>query len=1248
VGNPYQIDNAFGYLANTYGPGLVRGLGGPDAFLANQNPGQALTDTFRAAQYQQAGEQAIATANAAGNAEVAKKLLGFEAAKNGGKPASKLDIANAHTGAAVLNNPVFKSFMAQQIGPENLEGVMFGRRGDPSATAAAVHSMGFYRPDAATGARRMSAASLDSFSTQMHDTMFGEDANLDEMHGFGGIAAGEITKTLFQQGKLSRSLGGMTAAERVRVMGTAKRDDKTIQRMAEKFGHDDLMATDSDYAAANGDERKGILAQKVGKYKTQLQTTFKEIDKFSKNDPRSKSAEEIEQMGGFSTAANALDARRAGRIVKEHTGALAAMREIFGDNGRPNAPVPELMAALQQLTNGAQTALSPQKVEKLVREMRVVARQTGMSAAELVATHQQDLNYGQQIGLSESTVDRGQAMRNLGGKAMADAGMFDTAGAGKMNRAEAEQNRRMLSLRGDKSSIGQSLATLNRVVSESPDKYKGTELAAAVEAYRKGAATYEYNGKTVNLTEMAAKRGVSGVFNMARESGASNAQLYAYFRDKENTEAYTTTDYGMRIQRERLLNDASVTSSGEMRGRLSSKEAKQALKPSGMSDTEYRNRSEQTSTLLTRKLADVIMDETADMSADSRAKVMERRSKEILTEHFMSKAGGGHSASKAKAMAQQHLEHMVGKTESERATGFNTIYGEMSARLTYTTGRNMAAHTQTYAEKVLKAAEQQRGTVSAQADQSAAVSAGNEAALSQRIGEELDRLGEGKSGSFSDSLKRVGNVQFGEDILQRYAPEMRGGLKVASSMYQNAKSDAEKQRANIIFNAHNIGTPEHVAAGARAMAQQFLGPRASEKDIKEFAKLALDSDSAGFEKKIKGGFFGGGLSKQRQEEALALSKSLREASRLGGLESAGLEQTPEARAAREAEAAAAAAAVGNVTGVSSDGQLNYDYDKLGVKKELTAEQKKLLQDISQDPTGGTFAAIMQDKDKRGLRAQLLTIPDQAAVDMFNKLPAAERKAALERMKGLNNSALSKYGIGLSGAEAQNFDRLVTAIDKNEQQTPTVGMTPEATQQAHQQGMGTSVSYAEQRPVDPQELAKVQAEREAMLKQLGGEDKAKGVQRYEELTQRKAELESGNPLAYVDKQIFEVNKKVVPIREQTGFWATFGLGAKTGEEAFDNPEDQKRHAFLISRRNALAGDADNYSQNLMQGAQQTTNKATQAGGGNNAGAVNNNSGGKIDIGGTLVLQGLNEVIMRAAGRRMEEPSGGGASVDFGML
>ncbi len=786
--NPAHVDNMFGYLANMYGPALVEGFAGPDAFLAHQMPGQALADQYSAAQYQRSAARSLYSANRQGSSSVAGKLLGVQSVVNGGQPITQLDREHAQVGANVINNPIFKGFASQMIGPENLEGVLFGRRGDPAALASAASRVGFFRADAATGASKMGGESLEQFSSELYRNLYGHDANLDQMHGFGAGQTGEMMEHLFQQGRLPQSLGALNPAERVKAIGSMKRDDVTMTRLAEEFGHRDLMARDFDYSNATEEEQKLMLSSKVGDYKDRLGKTFKEIDKFRSGDPRSKSAEEIEQLDGFGLAANSVDAGRTANVLKEYNGAVAAIRELFGDNGRTNAPMGELLASLQHLTNGAQTQMSAGNVERMVRGVRQAARDTNVDHNELTQLIERDKSFGVQLGLHEATVEGGVAGRMYHEQSMRDAGAFEKAGAGKLNSKQAAEFASQMAMRGDASAVGNSLAALNRAVTEAPDQFKNTPAEAAAKAYREGKSTFvdPTTGQTVNLGQIAGEQGVGGVMDILRQSGASANQIEAYVTDRAGNQQYMQENYVFRhAQGHDLVKRISHAQGHQFRDRLNA-DTIQGTKPRGMSEEDFGKRNAQLAQTFSRKFTDMIMQETADMSPTQRTEHLEKRGREELTSFFKSSAGGSLGDREAARQADTYFNAMFGDTKEARQGELSAAYARLNVESVKMGGQTIAAQSQVRDRDAVAMGQAREDASNRRIDRIKAMSAGTESTFAQRFGEELDNLGAGNSGTVAEALSRLFNVQSKDEMLQRAAPELQGGLVAAARMNTSA------------------------------------------------------------------------------------------------------------------------------------------------------------------------------------------------------------------------------------------------------------------------------------------------------------------------------------------------------------------------------------------------------------------------------------------------------------------------------
>jgi hypothetical protein len=963
--NPAHVDDTFGYLADMYGPALVEGLAGPDAFLAHQMPGQALSDQYAASKYQRQSAQSVAAANTRGNDAVARKLLGIQSLMTGGAPVTQLDRENADVGAAVINNPIFKQFAASQIGAENLEALMFGRRGDPTAMAAAANRIGFYRQDA-VGNRRMSAESTQQFSAEMYENMFGENANVNEMRGFGAVAAGELAENLFQRGKLPQSMGSMSAAERVKLISGSQRDDKTMDRLADEFSHRDLMERDTDYANATAQEQKIIREDKRGEYRDRLSNTFTEIDKYRANDPKAKSAEEIEQLEGYGLAANATDAQRTSKTLKEYTGALATVREIFGDSGRADAPIQELLASLEQLSGGSAMNVSPGRMQQLLSGVRLAARETGRDLSALTAGMEESMAIGAQYGIRGSEVLSGESNRMHTAQALADQGVYDKEAFGKLNRGQLERRQKELSIRGDASGVSRMLATMNRLVSENPDMYKGTKMEAAMKAYQQGESTFEYQGQKINLAEMAGREGVQGLRALAEESGAEQSHVFAYMNDK-STDEYRTAGYAYKAQAYELQRNVSRRNEHRMRSALSSEEFTRANKPMFMSDEEFKNKNNDLARGFSYAITGIVMDETDGMSAEERSAHIEKRGKEELVKYFKSDRGGSMNQRQAEAASEQYFSAMYGDDPNKRKANINAAYAEISGVTQQRTGENIEAAKQLYNKKAQDVATDRVQQDARRAERQTEVTkaSGTESTFLQRVGDELDSLGSGSTTTQNEALSRIFNVASKDEMLQKYAPEMQAGLVAAAQMRNEA-----------------IITPEKIQALSEQAAKNPTG--AAARQLKELAGYKQDQ-------------------KLTEEEQTGL---VDRATRKSAYTAAG--KTPEERARNEEKI--------------SRSNIIFKAYNTGAKEDIAAASRSLAQEMLGPDAGkekiAAFADAVASGDQKAIDAQM------AGGFFGGGLTKEQKQRTLEITEALQDAR--KMG----GLEKAGFAQDATTVTQN--------------------------------------------------------------------------------------------------------------------------------------------------------------------------------------------------------------------------
>lgn len=282
--------------------------------------------------------------------------------------ASQADIANAIqfqrgflksmgmevTAQGEKNLQAFNTYMsniAPIADPYTWNALNGGRSG--AVMAHGVHLGGMFRRDAATGFQGMSGATSAHVAGGLYQNYFSDPFWQYKTAGFDSLGMSEMFDEATRRG-LMPGIG----SERQRVVGGL------------------------DYIRRNGGDVAGGLAR-AG------------IDP-SKYDPnnavnslgQSLTDDEIKKLAGDQDVQAGMRSTDTGRIIQtldKYKGALAAVREIFGDAGRPNAPMRELFNMLDQITQGATHQVDSGRMEMMVRNMHNAAKSAGLNMNEMMA-----------------------------------------------------------------------------------------------------------------------------------------------------------------------------------------------------------------------------------------------------------------------------------------------------------------------------------------------------------------------------------------------------------------------------------------------------------------------------------------------------------------------------------------------------------------------------------------------------------------------------------------------------------------------------------------------------------------------------------------------------------------------------------------------------------------------------------------------------------------------------------------------
>ena len=891
--NPMQFaftNNAeMSQLISMIGQPLLAQMAGPGNFLPHMMPGQALFDQFAMRNYQQQAQMATFNLAGAQNDSLSNGLLGVRSMFTNNAPT---DLTRAQTAniAGTLNNPVVKSIMGMALGPENVEALLHGSKGDVQNLGSAINRIGYFRRDP-SGGSRMDAESLEDFTTgvfshlyepqgdlnklankarkgdekslqrlreaaQMEDATVISDADVesrllkrgenevgslyqkyvqggtatdaatqakellkfdraiqesgvlrgsettigamttradrmpvDEMHGFMAGQVSQLTENLSQRGMLPQSIGGLSGKERVGAIAETKLDDATLDRLAQTMARRDLESRDDDagrkYRALDPEERQKELERVSGGYRANLESTKSEAEKFARGES-TKSAEDILQGAGGDLLAGNVDASRTASKVKGYTDALAAVRDIFGDNGNPNAPMPALMAALDQLTQGGLGQMDPAKVATTLRQMQTLAKETGTGMKQLGVMTQVAGNIGQQLGLAPSVTMQNVAASMGITKAAMDSGAFSSGVFGGLSK-EQFQTENVKDLQTSAASgNGKALAAMNRIYKMDPKKFAGTELEAAMAAYNDPSSDGSYtfkdkDGKEVtrNLYKDIGRGRQFAAQGVIERSGGSQADFYSVV-NSPLTQQFANADKAYLTQKHQTIQRLSQFGTrAHVRHALG---GDKGLKDAGLSGRDL--------TGVSNVITGMVIDVAADLNPEDQITYLQNNMKDKLKEHFIAQ---GKSEEEAERLATQTATKMG----SDRSS-LSRLVGNLDTYAASFGMGNLTVQGQKFG-KNRDVRGIMEGGVAARTAEAKKRMVGYETTVGQRFTDYLIDIGKrGENFNVDQLAQHVSQTIGDEKVLHAFAGRMGAGMHTlanAKDEYQITDKDIEELTA---------------------------------------------------------------------------------------------------------------------------------------------------------------------------------------------------------------------------------------------------------------------------------------------------------------------------------------------------------------------------------------------------------------------------------------------------------------------
>lgn len=686
----------FGTLAGVAGNPVLSNMMSQHGLLPFGNAGSALqaARTRDHLNMRQHVSQAIASQDAGG---IYRTIRG--AAALAGQPFNR---EQQQAGQRVAQNIAeYVMPTLSQVAPE-LADAFAGERGSVQAMATQMLEANRYRVDPATGQMGYGKEANIDMVNQVFSNMFADD-NMARMQGLRAGDIGQLYRQLAPEG-----LAGPTGGLRERTI-------QTLQRAREEGSDITAMAKEQGVNLTPGQNLESLSNTELAK---------------------------LRQSEGVKSRLSQSDAKQVTDQLQGYVSSVSALREVFGENGNPNAPIPLLINALKGLTSGQMQKFDANQLNTMVRDMQAMSQLSGKSIDQLVAMNQ-FANASNTQMLGQHGVHFNPAATNVGvttGMAFSERG--GATGFGALNREQAEQASMSMFSRGMGSQMGNALGALKQIEDAGgfADNEAGREMTAVMAAARSGASEYTFvNDAGNSVTRRVPTR--EGEFRSIVKRGAIEGVDVGNFQqmlgDRTSNLRALSTDSALQMapfrQQAAEMNRLSAQTVG-IRLRNNAALEKQ------IEDPGDRNR-------VSREMGQAAVDALDNLSAE------QYQDSKLRT------------ATVADAIMAEAAVNNVTLTRDEALNMATTAASSRESLLQSRFGMDATGYAQTMGKRVREGREEKQAMVTARAGLNEALSGlGPKGSLLQRFFTAVQKQGD--RGSDADLVTLLGNTFGAADIGQ--------------------------------------------------------------------------------------------------------------------------------------------------------------------------------------------------------------------------------------------------------------------------------------------------------------------------------------------------------------------------------------------------------------------------------------------------------------------------------------------------
>lgn len=234
-----------------------------------------------------------------------------------------------------------------------------------------------------------------------------------------------------------------------------------------------------------------------------------------------KTVQDIESLPDVDAKLRNFESQRTVRQLKDMAAAVAAMKDVFGENGFHDAPITAIVEGLTAITQNGMGSYSPEQIARQVRMVGNISQATGSTLEGTLKLTAMAAQRGDVLGLDRQTA----ISSALGGKAYADAygRMFgDARFPKKMSKEEVEQAVAQLQQNAATSPFAQELAAVSRMSGDlgGIDIKQDTPQARLAKAIRDGGTEFvDADGKTRRISDFRPGAGPGSLSEFLQKNG---------------------------------------------------------------------------------------------------------------------------------------------------------------------------------------------------------------------------------------------------------------------------------------------------------------------------------------------------------------------------------------------------------------------------------------------------------------------------------------------------------------------------------------------------------------------------------------------------------------------------------------------------------------------------------------------------------------------------------------------------------